>query len=62
MPQMADQKKSATVSFVTTPEIQEALRKASQEHDRSLSWLIGKALEAFLAKEGYLKRPKSSER
>lgn len=59
---MNDQKKSIRISFVTTPNIQEALQKASENQDRSISWLIGKALEEYLMEEGHLKKQRSSDR
>jgi hypothetical protein len=42
-------KKTVTISFVTTPEIETVLRKASTDQERSLSWLIGKAVEQYFA-------------
>lgn len=41
-------KKTVTISFVTTPEIEAVLRAASTDQERSLSWLIGKAVEQYL--------------
>lgn len=52
-----EQKKSVTISFVTTPKIEDALREAAEKQERSLSWIIGKALEEFLTKLGTLKKP-----
>jgi len=54
--------KNRYMSFVTTPSIQAALRKAAEESDRSLSWIIGKALEQYLIEEGHLKRTKPADR
>jgi len=59
---MVDQKKSVRISFVTTPSIQDALQKAASDQDRSISWLIGRALELYLADEGHLKKPKAADR
>ena len=44
--------KTVTISFVTTPEIEAALRKAAVDQERSLSWLIGKAVEKYLCISG----------
>ena len=41
-------KKTVTISFVTTPAIEAVLRKAAVEQERSLSWIIGKAVEKYL--------------
>lgn len=41
-------KKTVTISLVTTPAIADALRNAAKEQERSLSWVIGKALERYL--------------
>lgn len=41
-------KKTVTISFVTTPTIETVLRKAAEDQDRSLSWLIGEAVEKYL--------------
>jgi len=54
--------KNRYISFVTTPALQATLRKAAKEQERSLSWLIGKALEEYLVKLGYLKKGKPSGR
>lgn len=44
---MPMRKKTVTISFVTTPGIEAVLRKAASEQERSLSWLIGKAVEKY---------------
>jgi len=44
---MTMRKKTITISFVTTPGIEAVLRKAASEQERSLSWLIGKAVEKY---------------
>lgn len=41
-------KKTVTISFVTTPDIEAVLRKAAFDQERSLSWIIGKAVERYL--------------
>jgi len=41
-------KKTVTISFVTTPAIETVLRKAAKDQERSLSWLIGKAVVKYL--------------
>jgi hypothetical protein len=57
---MTMRKKTITISFVTTPEIEAVLRKASFDQERSLSWLIGKAVEQYFATGGEPKaKPKS---
>lgn len=37
-----------TIAFVATKEIQDALTKYSEEQERSISWIIRKALEQYL--------------
>jgi hypothetical protein len=54
--------KTRYISFVTTPSIEKALREASEKDDRSLSWIIGKALELYLMEEGHLKKQKPADR
>ncbi|HAH31890.1 MAG TPA: hypothetical protein DCL44_06205 [Elusimicrobia bacterium] len=46
---MSMRKKTVTISFVTTPELEAVLRKAANDQDRSLSWLIGKAIEKYFS-------------
>lgn len=46
---MKDKKpKEPTVSFVATKELVEALNKRAEKEERSVSWLIRKAIEAYL--------------
>ena len=59
---METESKSQYISFVTTPAIEAALRKAAEENDRSLSWIIGKAVEEYLTKLGTLKKQRASGR
>ena len=40
--------KGPTIAFVATKEIQAALAKYAKEQERSVSWIIRKALEAYL--------------
>ena len=40
-------KPNPTIAFVATPEIVQALEKRSKTEERSISWLIRKALEAY---------------
>jgi len=40
--------KHITIAFIASPEIEAALRKATSEQDRSASWIIRKALAAYL--------------
>ncbi len=56
---MRSKKKSSYISFVTTPDIEKALRNAAEKEERSLSWLISKALERYLAQLGFFKPPSS---
>lgn len=51
------QSKTVYTSFVTTPEINAAIKKAAQQQDRSASWIIGKAVEEYLIHLGVLKKP-----
>jgi len=53
---MKIKKKTVPISFVTTEDIQKALRQAAHEQERTVSWLVGKALEDYLVREGYLKK------
>ncbi len=48
--------KSVYTSFVTTPEIAAAIKKAAEQQDRSASWIIGKAVEEYLVRLGVLKK------
>ena len=59
---MEDEKKSRTISFVTTPSLEKALREAAAQEDRTVSWIIGKSIERYLTDQGVLKKQKSSAR
>lgn len=48
MEKQALKKQNPTIAFVATPEIVQALEKRSKAEERSVSWLIRKALEAYL--------------
>ncbi|MFH1619796.1 MAG: hypothetical protein ABIG11_07810 [bacterium] len=49
-------KKTIYTSFVTTPEMYSAIKKASVQQERSQSWIIGKAVELYLTKLGILRK------
>jgi predicted transcriptional regulator len=42
--------KPVTVNFVTDAQMREALHVAARAEDRSMSWVIRKAVNAYLAK------------
>ena len=48
MEKQTSKKPNPTIAFVATPEIVQALEKRSKTEERSISWLIRKALEAYL--------------
>lgn len=48
MEKQTSKKTNPTIAFVATPEILQALEKRSKTEERSISWLIRKALEAYL--------------
>ncbi|TPW22028.1 MAG: hypothetical protein FD126_88 [Elusimicrobia bacterium] len=48
--------KSVYTSFVATPEVYAAIKKAAEQQDRSQSWIVGKAVEEYLHKLGVLKK------
>ena len=48
MEKQTPKKTNPTIAFVATPEIVQALEKRSKTEERSISWLIRKALEAYL--------------
>ncbi len=52
-------KKTVYTSFVTTPEIYDAIKQAGIRLDRSQSWIVGKAVEEYLTKLGMLRKPSS---
>lgn len=41
-------KKYRYISFLVSPELESALRSVAVEQDRSVSWIIKKALEQYL--------------
>lgn len=49
--------KSVYTSFVATPEVYAAIKKAAEQQDRSQSWIIGHAVEEYLIRSGFLPRP-----
>ena len=48
MDKQKSKKPNPTIAFVATPEIVQALESRSKTEERSISWLIRKALEAYL--------------
>ena len=48
MEKQTPKKTNPTIAFVATPEIVQALESRSKKEERSISWLIRKALEAYL--------------
>lgn len=48
---MKDTSNPRTISFVATENLFKALEDKAQKEDRSVSWLIRKAIEEYLAKK-----------
>lgn len=51
---MATNRRNASIGIRTLPEIGDALRRAADERERSVSWLIERIAREWLEAEGYL--------
>ena len=47
-------KKSVKITFVTTPVVQDALKKISEKEERTISWLVDRYLRDRLTADGHL--------
>jgi predicted transcriptional regulator len=56
------EKKYRYVSFLITPELETALRAASEDMDRSASWIIKEALAEYLKLKEPRSKPKSRKK
>ena len=50
-----EKRKYRYISFLVPPELATALKKASTGQERSVSWIIKKAIKTYLEKSGFLK-------